>query len=274
MIQKINFLFLVLISTLAYAGGGSVVRNGGGLGEMSAVMVFQKMDRYLSSCLQNNGTCRLTDQDVMNIKKVVINWPTEFKSYQLQFFSSASGPDMVTGNFVGSPITLRSGALADSSGVPYSFSQIGSLVLSGLLAHHGINSLSLAEKVFRPFKSVDTSLFVNSDSDMIHWIQIEANGKTDAFDEVILEQANKSFDLFPIIQSEVKLCADPKSLKLRIQRMISANPMAKTVILDVNWNCGSENDGTAKIELELSFSNSGAFDLRSSRASAFSVLRP
>lgn len=271
--MKINFLAVLFISSFSFAGGGTIVRNGGGLGEMSAVMIFQKMQRYLNSCLQNVPGCGLTDQEAVLVNQISLDMPSEYQSYQLRFFSQSDGPDIMTENFVGSPISIRSAALADNNGVPYPYSQIGSLILSGLLRHHGVESIGLAKKVFLPLKSEMTSLFVNSNVDVIHWMKIESKSSSEIFDEIILEQSESSFDLFPLIQS-VKLCENSESLKLRVRRMISPNPMAKTVVLDVNWNCGGIRSGQAKIELELSFTVLDTFDLNGSYARAFGVVNP
>lgn len=278
--MKINFIFLFFVSSVSFAGGGSIVRSGGGLGEMSAVMIFQNMDRYLYSCLQNTSACRLNEQETLILKKTSSDMKTEHQAYPLSFFAKSDGPDVLTENFVGSPIAIRSGALADSAGVPYSFSRIGSLVLYGLLRHQGLESKNfppnlasdLAVKIFLPLKTEVTTLRINSNSSLVHWIKIETTSH-EVFDEIVLEQPASSFDLYPLIQS-VKLCENSKSLKLRIRRLILPNPVSETILLDVNWNCGGLSFGQAKIEIEFSFTPFQIFDPSTSRARAFSVVKP
>ncbi len=260
------------MSSVSFAGGGSIVRNGGGLGEMSAVIIFQKMQGYLNSCIQSAAACSLSEQEVVLIKKVSTAMPIELKSFQLQFFSASEGPDLLTANFVGSPILIRSGALANSVGVPNSFSEIGSLVLFGLLKHQEVDSVSLAQKIFWSLKIETTSFFVDSEQNQIHWLRIEANS-SEVFDELVLEQTDHSYDLYPLIQ-KLNFCEISPNLKVRIQRMTLPIPMSKTVVLDVKWNCGGERLGRAKIKIELVFSETGSFSLGSTKASAFGVIKP
>lgn len=262
-------LFLVL-QTLVNAAGGTTVR-GGGFGEMAAVMIFQKMELYISPCLRDWNPCGLSASETVLIRRVLESLKSEYESYDLDFFiEDDTSVNVITGSSVGSPIRIRSGAIADQNGLPRSLSEIGTLVLSGLLMHHQNGTQALAEKVFKGLHTeLNSTEFGTS---QLQWLHVQYAG-TAVFDELFVEQKDRSFDLSKAIQN-TGLCQQQNQLFLLIQRLSTSFVESKSVILDVKFGCGGPNLGTAKLKLVLHFDESGSFDSEKTEVRAFGIIRP
>lgn len=268
--MKTKILLIFLFPIICSAAGGTVVRNGGGFGEMTAVTVFYKMDKYLRPCLKSPEICNLSAVEAQVLNDVVDSLNEEYKSFELSFFTDPVTEDIITEAFIGSPISLRSGALADQNGKPYTFSYIASLVLQGLLTHQQYSDLNLARKVFENMKSRILTSYLNENQ--IHWVNIQFRDRT-SFDEIILEQKEFSYDLSPYLAS-AQLCSEDKILNIKMQRFTLPNPGAHSVVMDVLWNCGGNNFGKAKLELFIGYKENGDFDPSKTSAKAYGVIKP
>ncbi len=150
--MKLNQLFLsgliVLTSLTAFARGGDLVNNGGGIAEKNILYAYEKLDRYISLCLKSDA-CKLTESQKRILSEILAGLPEERASKQLHFASERKTPGTFiidglvrvakTGSSIGSPIYINSDLLyaKNESGIydPMSIAE-GFAVLIHELGHH------------------------------------------------------------------------------------------------------------------------------------------
>ena len=126
--RKLKLAILGLFVSTSFVMGpralafmGDEVNNGGGLGEKNIILAYQKLGRYLDSCINSNA-CNIKDSEKNLLQKIAQDLPREYENKkQLVFKSGKKNPEIftidgeikvaVTGNNVGSngcPVTSSS----------------------------------------------------------------------------------------------------------------------------------------------------------------------
>lgn len=267
MLTKIILMLLVGLSSFA---GIRVVGNGGGLGEMKAVYVFQNIEWYLKPCLKNTSACQLNTADVAVLEKIIQILPLERARYNLEFYTSQTSEDFLTGNDVGSKLLINSAALSDVTGQPFSTNEIGKIILRALLQHLKIQTPSLPEKIFLNLQELAYSISLNSG--MVHWLKITQLNQFIG-DELFFEKPNKTYDLFPLF-NRLALCKDSKALVLRILDLSKERVTSEFMTLNIQWSCGETAQGLAKVNITPSFTADGQLDLAQSIVQIYSIIPP
>ncbi|MFS4461042.1 hypothetical protein [Bdellovibrio sp. HCB2-146] len=122
--MKLNCLIISLVATFvfgtAFARGGDLVNNGGGLAEKNVMYAFEKLDIYIQMCLKSES-CKLNDSQKALLETILQNLPAEKAAKQLFFASEKKVPGSFiidglvrvakTGSTVGSPIYINSDLL-------------------------------------------------------------------------------------------------------------------------------------------------------------------
>ena len=264
-----QFIFMLFVGSVSLADI-RVVGNGGGLGEMKAVVVFQNMERYLTPCLKNAAACQLEAPEIAVVQKILQILPVERSRYNLEFYSSPTSEAFTTGHEIGSKLSINSSAVSDANGHPYSTNLIGTIIFRGLLQHLKIQTTNIPEKIFLNLQEQEQ--FVSLGASMIHWLKL-TQLKQFVGDELLLEKTNKTYDLFSLL-SNIELCNNPKNLFLRIVNLSQEIVSSESINVDIQWNCGGVNLGSAKVRITPKFSANEDLDVQHSSVQTYAIVSP
>jgi hypothetical protein len=224
--MKCSRIFLFLTATLmsatlwARGGGGDFVNNGGGIAEKNVFYAYEKIDKYIQTCLKSDA-CKLNEQQKVILQQIANGLPQEKQVQQQLVFASEKknpGTFMIdglvrvakTGSAVGSPIYINVDLLYTKTETgdyaPMSIAEAVAVLVHEFGHHYGNYtheeldligvrvSLLLQQKVVNtpmiPWNSsVSASVF---NADMLQ-----------SFPQVLLTVGNDVIDLSSIYQREV-----------------------------------------------------------------------
>lgn len=260
MIHVKSFLFAcilvmgLVINVRAFARGGDMVNNGGGIAEKNILYAYDKLDKYIRLCL-NSDSCRLNGYQKFVLKEILSNLSREkINPSQLSFSSEKLNPGTFiidgivrvakTGSTVGSPILINSDLLYsknETSDVPVSIPEAVAILIHEM-GHHVANHLSHEEL---DLIGVRASMLLQQkiiSTPLVPWVSdislsVYNSDLTTSFPEILLAVGNDVVDVSDLYD-RTALCYNITIpipiLPIPDIQLISKRPVA-SILHNVHW---------------------------------------
>jgi hypothetical protein len=226
--RKLKLAILGLFVSTSFVMGpralafmGDEVNNGGGLGEKNIILAYQKLGRYLDSCINSNA-CNIKDSEKNLLQKIAQDLPREYENKkQLVFKSGKKNPEIftidgeikvaVTGNNVGSNIfvniDLLNFKLDDGTNQALDLGQAISILVHEMGHHHGVHDHAKLDALGGKVALLNLNYFDKapllpfSKSVMVH---VHNEKRIKAFPQSLLYIGEEVFDISNAVRRIVK----------------------------------------------------------------------
>ncbi|MBO9667555.1 MAG: hypothetical protein J7501_12170 [Bdellovibrio sp.] len=273
MIRALAAAVVVVSASGAFAWGGDVVNNGGGIAEKNVIYAYEKLDKYLKTCLKSD-LCKLNSQQRYMLAQISGGLNQEYKSNQLRFASESRTPGFFmidglvrvakTGNAIGSAIYINSDLLyTKTESGEYEAMTIPEAVavLIHELGHHYSNASHEELDLLGVRVSLMLQLKVST-TPLIPWSSaISANVisglSLNDYPEVILNVGESMIDISKQY-ADVVMChrmAIPIPILPIPDIELGARKPAGSMLYNVHWDKLEENNGKMKVRMEANVSN-------------------
>ena len=146
-----NSFFIFFLGANAFAGGGDLVNNGGGIAEKNILFANEKIGSYISMCLKSE-ICKLSKDQLKTVESIYQGLVVKGITSSIKFLSEKKSPGTFiidglvrvakTGNWPGAPIFINTDLLYTQN-VDKSFSAVtiseAVAILIHELGHHYSN---------------------------------------------------------------------------------------------------------------------------------------
>jgi len=198
---------------IAFALGGDLVNNGGGLAEKNVLLAYQNLERHMRTCLAAES-CRLTDGERTLLTQITDAMPSEHaRANQISFISEQAQPGTFridgemkiakTGNAVGSPVLVNIDLLYTKgvSGRYEAMSLPDAVAMlvhefghhQGERSHQALDVLGLKVASILQRNTYSTPLLPLQDQVSIH--VLNGSDSDNPFPEILLYVTDEIFDL-------------------------------------------------------------------------------
>ncbi|MDG0815174.1 hypothetical protein [Bdellovibrio svalbardensis] len=260
-------------TSAAFARGGDMVNNGGGIAEKNVFYAYEKLDKYILICL-NSDACKLNERQKIVLRQILATLPRE-KSMQQLFFSSEKkmpGTYIIdglvrvakTGSEVGSPIYINSDLLYSrneaNSYDPVTIPEAVAILIhemghhQGSYSHEELDLIGVRASMLLQQKFISTPL--------IPWTsEISANvlnpNVVSSFPEVLLNIGDDVLDISRMYE-ETAMCyaitIPIPILPLPDLELLNKKP-AGSLFHNVHWDKFSEKGDTLTVRIIGNVSN-------------------
>lgn len=208
------------------------VNNGGGLGEMKILFLLENLETHLVSCLESANPCALRPDEIQVLREVARSLPTQRQGGGVQFDPELTVALQTTTTW-GEALWVRPAALYNEQGFARTSSELGALLLEGLLMKtSAAQGRLIAQAVF---KGVHERLeSVSMGSMLLHHLRFGRG--TDVQSVLVLESDKQSHNLSEWI-GPLTACSVPERL-----RAVSIGKGDGVFTAELQWICDGRKE--------------------------------
>lgn len=256
--MKLFIFVMSLVCSLCLGKGIRTGGNGGGFGEMKALLLWKTMDQHLRLCLPPASLCGLTSDETLFVQKILPSFPDERLYGGIDFFNDPQMTRTVeTKNQIGDKISINSALLSEPGGLSRSLQSIGTWILWGVFRHHQIEAahidlLPLAKRIYSYFAEDVSTQKIGSYPNylLLHRLNIHLNKTQNFFQErLIIEDKTASYDLLSD-QKVRNFCGKQQSPQFQIEKITSVQG-GTLLIVQLSWSCNGTSWGSALLSYKL-----------------------
>ncbi|RYZ71167.1 MAG: hypothetical protein EOP05_12355, partial [Proteobacteria bacterium] len=246
---KLVILLAALIHISPSAFAERTVGNGGGLAEMRAIYLHQRLSSYLIPCVVQPASCGISNEEAASFSQAVKAAAMAVPSSLVIDTSVSEAEIFVTPVSKGATIRLSPKALYAQVGsvlVPKSTSEIAGVLLAAYWTQSGAeskaNAVSLAARITSRFEESSSQLPVRISSKTSILIHQQMLRLSDVEELVILvEDQAKTINATPESLDQIVCESGDKPTRSDLQalRLVNASATSVTVALEMASECAT-----------------------------------